>query len=85
MALYNGMTADDFKRQASSMATEVERVIGRASEFASRMAGIGQVDSGLDADFYANIMSFRTDMANLVAWYEANCAFVDRLCPLLTR
>ena len=85
MALYNNMTAADFKAQATSIATEVERMIGRAKEFSERMAGIGEADSGLDTDYYANLMSMRTDLASLVAWYDANTSFIDRFCPLLTR
>lgn len=85
MALYNNMTAPDFIQQACSIATEVERVIGRAKEFSERMAGIGQIDSGLDADYYANLMSMRSDLAALVAWYDVNVTFIDRFCPLLTR
>ena len=84
MPLYNRMVAEDFKAQASTIAVETERCIRRAKEFSERMAGISQVDSGLDADYYAQVMSMRTDLAALVAWYEANVQFVDRFCQLLT-
>lgn len=84
MALYNNMIPEDFKRQSNAIATEVERTMRRAQEFSERMAGVSEVDSGLGADYYAQVMSMRTDLAALVTWYNANVQFVDRFCQLTT-
>lgn len=86
MALFNNVSGDDLKRQATAIANEVERVMAKATYFAE---SLNQYDEttlaalGLDSDYQTNIGSMKTDLVNLKAWYAANCLFVKRFAQLV--
>jgi hypothetical protein len=86
VALFNNVSGDDLKRQATAIANEVERIMAKAAYFAESLNQYDEAtltELGLDANYQANVGSMRTDLVNLRAWYASNCAFVKRFAQLV--
>lgn len=86
MATYNCLTASDYRYQASQIANEIERLMAICSHWADQLATIPAQDMtalGLTEDEQTQMGSMRTDVAALVAYYEANLdTFVKRHAQL---
>jgi hypothetical protein len=86
MATYNCLTAQDYRYQASQIANEIERLMAVCNHWSNQLLTIPAQDMttlGLTEDEQAQMGSMRTDVAAMVAAYQADWdTFVKRHAQL---